>query len=133
MLAGIIIYFKPEYSIADPICTFFFSLIVVFTTMRILKDCIGVLMEGSPLDVDIENLKSDLLNIKGVKECHDIHVWCLSVGKISMSCHLVSINPQETLREASTLCRKKYKIKHSTIQVETYKSNEEHECHHDLH
>ena len=101
--------------------------------MRILKDCIAVLMEGSPLEVDVENLKMDLMNIKGVTECHDIHVWCLSVGKISMSCHLVSTNPQESLKEASDICRKKYKIKHATIQVESTSNVLKHDCDHDLH
>jgi len=90
-------------------------------------------MEGSPIEVDLEILKSDLMKIKGVTECHDIHVWCLSVGKISMSCHLVSTNPQESLKEASDICRNKYKIKHSTIQVESNNKQINHDCNHDLH
>jgi zinc transporter 2 len=90
-------------------------------------------MEGSPIEVDLEILKSDLMKIRGVTECHDIHVWCLSVGKISMSCHLVSNNPQESLKEASDICRNKYKIKHSTIQVESTNNQINHDCDHDLH
>jgi zinc transporter 2 len=90
-------------------------------------------MEGSPLEVDIENLKTDLLNVKGVRECHDLHVWALSVGKIAMSCHLIADDPQESLKIASDICRKKYKIKHSTIQVESTGSKLKHDCDHDLH
>lgn len=40
--AAIIIYFKPSWSLADPICTFIFSIIVLWTTITILKDAILV-------------------------------------------------------------------------------------------
>lgn len=41
-IAALIIYFKPEWSIADPICTFIFSIIVLFTTFAIIKDALLV-------------------------------------------------------------------------------------------
>jgi zinc transporter 2 len=37
VIAAIIIYFKPEYKIVDPICTFIFSVLVFITTIPILK------------------------------------------------------------------------------------------------
>lgn len=40
--AAIVIYFKPEWKLADPICTFIFSIIVLYTTITILKDAILV-------------------------------------------------------------------------------------------
>ena len=83
VIAGLIIYFFPDASIADPICTFVFSIIVVFTTIRILKERIAVLMEGSPVEFDMEKLENDLYKIRGVVEVHDLHVWSLSIGKIS--------------------------------------------------
>ena len=90
-------------------------------------------MEGSPLDFKIETLRKDLKRLKGVTEVHDLHVWSLSVGKLSLSAHLISEDPQVTLREASNLCRNKYKIKHSTIQVESSFEKIKHECDHDMH
>jgi len=43
--AAIIIYVKPEYKIADPICTYIFSVLVMMTTVPIFKDCIKMIME----------------------------------------------------------------------------------------
>ena len=37
---------QPEWKLADPICTFLFSILVLFTTINILKDTLRVLMEG---------------------------------------------------------------------------------------
>ena len=133
LVAGIIIYFFPSLCIADPICTYIFSVIVVFTTVRILKDCLGVLMEGSPVAVDIESLEKDLLDIEGAVEVHDLHVWSLSIGKLSLSCHISSVDPQKTLKKAKKMVKKKYNIDHITIQVEDANLSKNMDCKHDLH
>ena len=59
-IAGLIIFLKPELHIIDPICTFLFSIIVFFTTIPIMKDCVRIIMEGTPLEVDIEALIGEL-------------------------------------------------------------------------
>ena len=133
LIAGVIIYFAPRYSIVDPICTYIFSIIVGFTTINVLKDCIFVLMEGSPVDIDIEQLEKDLEEIKGVKEIHDLHVWSLSIGKMSLSCHICCDNPQKTLKRAKKMIQKKYKIDHITIQVEENNNMNQINCKNDIH
>jgi len=59
LVAAIIIYFYPTWNILDPICTFFFSIIVIFTTVSVSKDCVKVLMEGVPEEIDMTKLKED--------------------------------------------------------------------------
>ena len=132
LIAGGIIFLFPTFSIADPICTYIFSIIVGLTTIPILNDCIFVLMEGSPVDIDIEELEKDLNEIKGVKEIHDLHVWSLSMGKISLSCHICCDDPQKTLKKAKKMIQRKYKIEHITIQVEDNNANQIC-CKNDLH
>ncbi|NXA64704.1 ZNT8 protein, partial [Mohoua ochrocephala] len=46
LISALIIFFKPQYKIADPICTFVFSIFVLATTIPILRDILTVLMEG---------------------------------------------------------------------------------------
>jgi len=60
IFAATIIYFKPEWKIADPICTVVFSIIVCVTVTPIIKSCINVLMEGAPPSVDVEKLIRDI-------------------------------------------------------------------------
>ena len=90
-------------------------------------------MEGSPREIEIKELERDLSDIKGVVEVHDLHVWSLSVGKVSLSCHLTSNNPQISLKKARKLIKNKYKISHSTIQVELDSEKSFEDCAHDLH
>lgn len=56
VIASLIVYFKPEWKIVDPICTFVFSIIVLFTTFNITKQCIAILMEASPLHLRNTNI-----------------------------------------------------------------------------
>ena len=48
IIAAVIIYVKPDWEIADPICTFLFSILVMITTIPIFIDCMRFLMESSP-------------------------------------------------------------------------------------
>ena len=50
--AAVIIYVQPTWTIADPICTFLFSILVMVTTIPIFIDVMGILMETTPGDVD---------------------------------------------------------------------------------
>ena len=58
--AAVIIYVKPDWTIADPICTFLFSILVMFTTVPIFKDCMRFLMENSPSDIDPEEVYNSI-------------------------------------------------------------------------
>ena len=88
IIASVIVYVNPALKIADPICTYLFSIIVCFTTIPVFKDCIRVMMEGTPEHIDIEKLMEDIFAIEGVEEIHDFHVWSISVGKFALSAHI---------------------------------------------
>jgi len=121
MIAAALIWYNKDWAIADPVCTFIFSLLVLFTTARLVKQSVGVLMEGAPDGIDPTAVEQALHGVTGVLEVHDLHVWSLSVGKPSLSVHLLAKKDESTgdvLREATLMLGKKYNIHHSTIQVE---------------
>lgn len=136
IIASAIIWINPDYKIADPIVTFIFAAIVLYTTLRIIKDCIFVLMEGTPADFNMEEFEMKLQNVEGVLEIHDLHVWTLGVGKPAMSAHIFSDrNTGSVLKKVTRICRQ-YGIFHSTIQIETIqdKLHEDYfECKHNIH
>lgn len=82
LIASIIIMIKPSWTIVDPICTVFFSALVMFTTYRLVWDSLGILMEGTPTHIDPEEIEASLLKIPGVTLVHDLHVWNLTAGKV---------------------------------------------------
>ena len=64
------------------------------------------------------------LNEADIVDVHDLHVWSLSAGKLSMSVHIISKKPLKTLSQATDLCRRKYGLFHTTIQVEGVEDKE---------
>ena len=132
IVAGIFVYFLPLIKYIDPTCTLLLTVVLLFNAYNSFVGATIILMEGSPLEFDIERMEKDLLSIQGVIEVHDIHVWSLSVGKLAMSCHLTTTEPQNSLVLSSELIKKKYNITHTTIQVELNKKNKK-KCKGNLH
>ena len=64
LIAAIVLYFYPQYWLIDPCCTFLFSILVLFTTIPIMKDCIKVFMEATPTNINIDKLTKDLMDVK---------------------------------------------------------------------
>lgn len=89
LIAALIIWYKPEWHVADPLCTFFFSILVVASTWFLARDTIIILMEGTPKNVCSNSLRQKLASIEGVFEVHDLHVWSLAPGKTSATVHIV--------------------------------------------
>lgn len=119
MIAAGFIWYEPEWHIADPLCTFLFSVLVLFTTTRLIKQSIGVLMEGVPEGIAPDEVEEALLAVPGVIAVHDLHIWSLSVGRPALSVHLYARDDAaHVLANANRVCSKKFNIHHSTIQVE---------------
>ena len=60
----------------------------------------GVIMEATPNSINIDSLRKKFSEIPTVTFVHDLHVWELTAGKMIMTVHLNSDQPNETLRSA---------------------------------
>ncbi|KAM6914958.1 zinc transporter 2 [Xenentodon cancila] len=132
MVAATIIYFRPDCKVADPICTFLFSVFVLCTTVTILRDVFRILMEGSPKAIEFNAVKEVLLSVKAVKSLHCLHLWALTLGQALISVHLAiaeGADPQLVLQEATDLLHTKFSFYSVTIQVEIYSEDMSH-CSH---
>lgn len=125
-IAAIVIYFVPSAAIMDPICTFIFSILVLGTTIRILRDTMNVLMEGIPRDVSFDVVQETFLSVDEIVAVHNLRIWGLTTDKTALAAHLAiapGSNAQTVLREASTRIRAKYDFYEMTLQVEQFQDN----------
>ncbi|XP_050140888.1 metal tolerance protein B-like isoform X2 [Malus sylvestris] len=121
MVAGGIIWARPDWLVVDLICTLIFSVFAVSTTISMLKNIYGILMERTPSEIDIAGLEKGIKRIKGVRDVHDLHVWALTVGKIVLSCHVTSepaVSSSQIIDKIRDYCESTYRIHHVTIQIE---------------
>ncbi|KAL2488971.1 Metal tolerance protein B [Forsythia ovata] len=121
MIAGSMIWLKPEWLVVDLLCTLIFSAIALCTTLPMLKNVFSILMETAPSEIDITSLENGLKRIRGVNDAHDLHVWAITVGKNVLACHVViepGFSPNEILQTIREYCERTFKIHHVTIQIE---------------
>ncbi|CAH1776282.1 unnamed protein product [Owenia fusiformis] len=133
LIAAYIIKYKPEYKMADPICTFVFSVLVLITTFTVLRDAFHIIMEAFPKDIPYKGLKDAMLAIEGVSSVHNLNVWSLTMDKPAMSAHVAidsEADAKSILYQTNTLLRKKFDFDVTTIQVESADDAVMHDCFH---
>ncbi len=121
LIASVIIWAVPSANLADPICTFVFAILVLYTTVGVLRSALGALLNAVPASVDMPRLVRELQGIRGVSNVHDLHVWSFGPAgdarTASLSVHLTADQPDEVLREARAIAAT-HGLTHTTIQVE---------------
>ena len=137
--AATVIYFRPDLWWFDPICTYCFAVMILVTSYPTIKNCLMILMESAPENIDAHDLEQDIWeqNKGDIVDLHDMHLWSISQGKLSMTVHIKSKKPLKTLAAVTDLCRRKYRLFHTTIQVEGVDDKEQNphhfHCENDIH
>ncbi|CAN8314349.1 unnamed protein product [Cochlearia groenlandica] len=121
MIGGALIWYNPKWKIVDLICTLAFSVIVLGTTINMIRNILEVLMESTPREIDATKLEKGLLEMEEVVAVHELHIWAITVGKVLLACH-VNIRPEAdadmVLNKVIDYIRREYNISHVTIQIE---------------
>lgn len=120
IVAGVIMLATGWYY-ADPLISAGIGLFILPRTWLLLKESVGVLLEGTPSDVDIQALRAALETVEGVGGIHDLHVWALTSGMNAMSVHAVVTGDDQhdaVLTRIHELCKSEFKISHVTVQTE---------------
>jgi cobalt-zinc-cadmium efflux system protein len=122
--AGLIIMFT-GWTPIDPILSVVISLLILISTLNLLRKSMHVLMEGVPSHIDLNAVGHRLAQVEHVARVHDLHIWTLASGQVALSAHLdvkdLNCWPQ-ILANAQTLLQKDFGIGHITLQPETISS-----------
>jgi cobalt-zinc-cadmium efflux system protein len=105
----------------DPLISAAIGLFILPRTWSLLMEAVGVLLEGTPKDVDLDAMRAALATLPGVEDVHDLHVWSLTSGVHAMSVHIVrapNASPDDVLARAQTCVTKQFDLGHVTLQVE---------------
>jgi len=106
---------------ADPAASVSIALLVVYSSWALLKEAVGVLLEGAPGHIDVDALRAEIRSLDGVCSVHDLHVWTITTGLVAMSGHVTvepgDFTPAKTA-EIRKLVHDRFGIDHATIQLE---------------
>ena len=99
-----------------------FSMLVLSTTIQMLKDILHILMESTPREINAQMVKVGLEQLVGVVAIHELHIWALTMGKTLLTCHIRALpkaNHDVVLKRVIDYLESQFKITHATIQIET--------------
>jgi cobalt-zinc-cadmium efflux system protein len=119
--AGLIMFFTGWY-VADPIASIMISVLVLYSSGKIVRDSVNVLLEGVPRHIDVASLERRIVGVKGIRNVHDLHVWSIADTKMCcMSSHVVvekGIDRKELITNLIHMLKEEFGIDHTTIQLE---------------
>jgi cobalt-zinc-cadmium efflux system protein len=121
VIAAALIMLTTGWYYADPLISAGIGLFILPRTWLLLGDAVGVLLEGTPSDVNLAALREAIGGVAGVASVHDLHVWSLTSGVNAMSAHAVLADHalhDEVLVAVRKRVTSDFKIAHATVQVE---------------
>jgi cobalt-zinc-cadmium efflux system protein len=106
---------------ADPIVSVGIGLLVLWGGYRLVRDTSRVLMEGSPVEIDIDHIEDTIRGVPGVRDFHDLHVWSISDGFDVLTVHVVlekGYHGTDVVAAVARRLEERHKLTHCTIQPE---------------
>jgi cobalt-zinc-cadmium efflux system protein len=123
IIAGAIIIHTTGAYWIDPLLGLAIGLLVLWSSIGILRESSHLLLEGRPLDLRVEDVARAILKIEGVQEVHDVHLWSLGGGHNALSLHAripdMHLDECELLLSSiKQVAAKEFGVEHTTVQLE---------------
>ncbi|MGH9374805.1 MAG: cation diffusion facilitator family transporter [Terriglobia bacterium] len=107
----------------DPLLAFLIAGMIVWSSAGIIQESVNILLESLPKGMSAPDVARAMLDVEGVCEVHDMHIWSLSSHSHALACHVRILDMPtseseiiaERIRQALA---RKFSITHTTIQFE---------------
>lgn len=122
LVVSIVLLFKDIHYL-DPALSLFITAYILWNVLKRLKETLYVFLQGSPDDIDVEELNRKFLNLTFVESTNHVHLWSLDGEKHVVTAHILvqEMNHVSELIDAKQEIRKllqPYNFSHSTIEIE---------------
>ncbi len=121
LLSGLVITFT-GWTPIDPLLSLLIGALILFSSLRLLREVLHGLMEGAPFSVDPQEVGKALAALPGVASVHDLHIWSVKSEEPLLSAHLVvrDASQWESVLQAShVMLIERFDIHHATLQPES--------------
>jgi len=107
----------------DPALSLLIAALILWSSIGIVRETLNILLEGTPRDCSLTDIRSRMEAVEGVVNVHDLHVWSLGSQSSALACHvtIADIPPSESaciLVKLNHVLREHFHISHTTVQFE---------------
>jgi cobalt-zinc-cadmium efflux system protein len=120
VVAGVVVL-ATGWGYADPLAGLAIGVLVLLSTVGVLRETVGVLLEGAPEGMDARAVGAAIASTDGVVGVHDLHLWTITSGFPALSAHVLvaaGADCHAIRRELEALLRERFALTHTTLQVE---------------
>jgi cobalt-zinc-cadmium efflux system protein len=107
---------------ADALVSLLIAVVIVFTSVSLLREVVDVLLEAAPRGIDTEEVRRTICGVDGVNGVFDLHVWSITSGMTALSAHVVVDRPgvdrDQVLVRIRDALSERFGIRHATLQLE---------------
>jgi cobalt-zinc-cadmium efflux system protein len=108
---------------ADAIVSLLIAALVFAGALRLLREALQILNEGTPRDLDAELVRTRIAQLPGVEGVHDLHIWSLDREHRALSAHVTVadrplVEVTAMIRSVEVLLCDEFGIEHATVQPE---------------
>ncbi|MDO4190610.1 MAG: cation diffusion facilitator family transporter [Bacteroidales bacterium] len=119
LIVSIVLMFKP-WTILDPLMSIGINLWILWNAAHNLIDTFRVFLQATPEGLDLDTLRSEIMNIEDIEDVHDLHIWTQDGETHVMTLHIVtSSNNLSALKHKICHLAEGYHIEHVTIETES--------------
>jgi cobalt-zinc-cadmium efflux system protein len=107
----------------DPVLSLVIAALIFWSSLGIVRETLNILLEGTPRDCSLPEIRAGMQAVEGVINVHDLHVWSLGSQSRALACHvcIADIPPSESaciLTHLNHVLKEHFQIAHTTIQFE---------------
>src|ERR1700723_1564397 len=107
----------------DPVLSLVIAALILWSSVGLVRETLNILLEGTPCDCSLPEIRSGMEAIEGGINVHDLHVWSLGSQSRALACHvcIADIPPSESARilvNLNHVLKEHFQIAHTTIQFE---------------
>jgi cobalt-zinc-cadmium efflux system protein len=120
IISAILIILTGVY-IIDSLIGFLIGLFIIIRGWKLFSQAINILLESAPSGINVDEVKNEIMSVKGVIDVHDLHIWSITSGMEALACHLKVKNIKQSgkiLNKLKNKIREKFNITHTTFQFE---------------
>lgn len=120
IIAGVVILTTGVH-LVDPLVALLIAGLVLYSSRDLLVDSLNILLQGTPRDLDVDDVARALTGLEGVEDVHDLHAWAMDSRRTAVSAHVV-VEPEadrdDLLRRCRQLLADRFSVDHATMQIE---------------